>query len=80
MNDTGATILGALVVILGSIAVFLGIFALFTIPTAIVVWLAWNVLGLHDVFGAAPLTFWQTIGAAVGINILRSIFSRKFNG
>lgn len=58
------------VILLFALAVALG--AAFT---GVLIWLVWNVLGLHALFGLGALTFWQVVGAAIALNLLRSIFS-----
>lgn len=61
----------------GVIALFIILFALGTAITAGLVALAWNVCNLHSLFGAEALSFWEVVGVAVVINLLRSIFSRN---
>lgn len=63
--------------IVGVIALFVLVFALATAITAVVVWFAVNVCNLYTLWGGEELTFWQVVGVAVGINILRSIFGRN---
>lgn len=80
MSDTVKTVLEGLGIgaigVVGLILLVAILFVLGTAFTAFVVALAWNWLGLHTVFGAAALSFWKVVGVAVGINVLRSIFSR----
>lgn len=63
---------------IGVVLLFALLFALATAFTAVVVWLIWNVLNLHELIGVGEdLTFWQVVAVAAGINLLRSIFSRN---
>lgn len=62
------------IVLVAFVALFVLLFAFSTTITALIVALAWNVLNLHEVFGAEALSFWEVVGVAVAINILRSIF------
>lgn len=64
-----------LLVTLTVIVVFVAALALGILLTGALIWLAWNVLGLHALFGLPALTFWQTMGAALAINILRGLLS-----
>lgn len=59
---------------------FVFFFLLSTAITSVLVALVWNWLGVHNLFGAGVLSFWQVVGVAVGINILRSIFAPGTNG
>lgn len=77
MKEFGELIGVGFLAVVAFVGLFLLFFAIGTAITAVIVALAWNVLGLHEVFNADPLTFWQVVGVAVGINILRSIFSRN---
>lgn len=63
--------------IVGVIAFFVLVFALATAFTAVIVWFAVNVCNLYTLWGGEELTFWQVVGVAVGINVLRSIFGRN---
>lgn len=75
VNSFGeALAIGGLVLVF-FIALFVGLFVFVTAITALVVALAWNWIGLHDLFGAPALTFWQVVGVAIVINLLRSVFS-----
>jgi hypothetical protein len=65
--------------ILGVIALLALLFFVGTLFTAFFVALAWNWLGLHELFDAPSLTFWQVFAVAVVINIIRSIFSVSVN-
>jgi hypothetical protein len=75
-NVAGSLGLGALGII-GVILLVIVLFVFGTAVTALLVALVWNVCNLHVLFGADPLSFWQVVGVAVGINLLRSIFTRN---
>lgn len=79
-TGTATTVGTALGVGVIFIVLFILLFAISTAFTALLVALVWNWLGLHSVFGAGELTFWQVVGVAIGINILRSIFAPETNG
>jgi uncharacterized membrane protein len=62
---------------LAFVGLFLLLFAIRTAFTGFIVWFAWNLCSLHDIFNAEPLSFLHILGVAVAINVLRSIFSRS---
>ena len=61
--------------VVGVVLLFAVLFAIGTFFTALIVALVWNWINLHELFDAPALSFWQVVGVAVLINILRSIFS-----
>lgn len=62
---------------LGVIAIILIIAIFFVIGTAFTAFfvaLIWNWIGLHTVFGAAALSFWQCVGVGAGLNLIGGVF------
>lgn len=68
--------LGALGTV-GVILLVVTIWALATAFTAVIVALVWNWCGLHSVFHAGALTFWQVVGVAAAIGLVRGLFRRS---
>lgn len=77
MKDIFATLgLGALGVI-GIIIFLVLVFVFFTTITSFVIAFIWNWCGVHNLFSAAPLSFWHVVGIAAAINLLRSVVSGR---
>lgn len=62
--------------IVGIIVFIALIFALATAFTAFFVALIWNWIGLYTLFGLGPLSFWQVIGVAAALNLIRGILNQ----
>lgn len=73
MSDLIAALGIGAVGVIGIILLIALIFVIGTAFTAFFVALIWNWIGLCTVFGAAPLSFWQVVGVAAGLNFLRSV-------
>jgi hypothetical protein len=60
--------------IVGIIILIALFFVIGTAFTAFFVALIWNWIGLHALFGAAALSFWQVVGVAAALNLIGGIF------
>lgn len=62
--------------VVGIILLAILLFAFGTAIAAFFVALIWNWIGLHALFGASALTFWQCVGIGAALNFIGGLFSR----